>query len=217
MRIIAISTRMVAQSSDGPCPVSFDHGSPLELEAELGEKRDSGIKGFHHDADVVHPLKRHAAHSSLLKKKKKTEFPRGRALKIDGVSPPVTLPLIDHLALRVRDVRRSRTFYERALEPFGVKVVESSQGPGFAIEGGGDFWIGEGEPPAAPVHVAFAAADRATVDKFHRAAVEAGGRDNGAPGLRPHYHAGYYAAFVIDPDGNNVEAVFHGDRQLPAT
>ena len=97
-----------------------------------------------------------------------------------------------------------------------MKVVESSQGPGFAIEGGGDFWIGEGEPPAAPVHVAFAAADRATVDKFHRAAVEAGGRDNGAPGLRPHYHAGYYAAFVIDPDGNNVEAVFHGDRQLPA-
>jgi hypothetical protein len=71
----------------------------------------------------------------------------------------------------------------------------------FAIEGGGDFWIGEGEPPAAPVHVAFAAADRATVDKFHRAAVEAGGRDNGAPGLRPHYHAEYYAAFVIDPDG----------------
>jgi catechol 2,3-dioxygenase-like lactoylglutathione lyase family enzyme len=133
------------------------------------------------------------------------------------VSPPVTLPLIDHLALRVRDERRSRTFYEQALEPFGVKVVESSRGPGFAIEGGGDFWIEEGEPPAAPVHVAFAAADRATVDKFHRAAVEAGGRDNGAPGLRPHYHAGYYAAFVIDPDGNNVEAVFHGDRQLPAT
>jgi catechol 2,3-dioxygenase-like lactoylglutathione lyase family enzyme len=143
-------------------------------------------------------------------------FPRTRS-KIEGVSPPVTLPLIDHLALRVRDERRSRTFYEQALEPFGVKVMESSRGPGFAIEGGGDFWIEEGEPPAAPVHVAFAAADRATVDKFHRAAVEAGGRDNGAPGLRPQYHAGYYAAFVIDPDGNNVEAVFHGDRQLPAT
>ena len=104
------------------------------------------------------------------------------------MSLPVTLPLIDHLALRVRDVRRSRTFYERALEPFGVKVVESSQGPGFAIEGGGDLDRGRGTP-AAPVHVAFAAADRATVDKFHRAAVEAGGRDNGAPGLRPHYHA----------------------------
>ena len=66
------------------------------------------------------------------------------------MSLPVTLPLIDHLALRVRDVRRSRTFYERALEPFGVKVVESSQGPGFAIEGGGDFWIGEGEPRPRP-------------------------------------------------------------------
>jgi catechol 2,3-dioxygenase-like lactoylglutathione lyase family enzyme len=135
--------------------------------------------------------------------------PRRSRSKIEGVSLPVTLPLIDHLALRVRDERRSRTFYEQALEPFGVKVVESSRGPGFAIEGGGDLWIEEGEPPAAPVHVAFAAADRA--------AVEVGGRDNGAPGLRPHYHAGYYAAFVIDPDGNNVEAVFHGDRQLPAT
>jgi catechol 2,3-dioxygenase-like lactoylglutathione lyase family enzyme len=162
-------------------------------------------------------------HYSLLPKASRTgssafrNVPRKSRSKIEGVSPPVTLPLIDHLALRVRDVRRSRTFYERALEPFGVEVVESSQGPGFAIEGGGDFWIGEGEPPAAPIHVAFAAADRATVDKFHRAAVEAGGRDNGAPGLRPHYHAGYYAAFVIDPDGNNVEAVFHGYRQLPAT
>src|SRR5262245_25564336 len=134
---------------------------------------------------------------------------------MQGESLPVTRPLIDHLALRVRDLGRSRTFYERALAPFGVKVVESPQGPGFAIEGGGDFWIGEGEPPAAPVHVAFAAPDRDTVDKFHRAAVEAGGRDNGAPGLRPQYLPGYYAAFVIDPDGNNVEAVFHGDVQLP--
>ena len=125
------------------------------------------------------------------------------------MSLPVTLPLIDHLALRVRDVRRSRTFYERALEPFGVKVVESSRGPGFAIEGGGDFWIEEGEPPAAPVHVAFAAADRATVDKFHRAAVEAGGRDNGAPGLRPDYGDAYYAAFLVDPDGHRVEAVIN--------
>jgi catechol 2,3-dioxygenase-like lactoylglutathione lyase family enzyme len=159
----------------------------------------------HFSLDTVHPTRRHAW----------LPLPGGsrRARsKLEGVS----LPLIDHLALRVRDLRRSRTFYEQALEPFGVEVVESAQGPGFAIEGGGDFWIGEGEPPAAPVHVAFAAADRATVDKFHRAAVEAGGRDNGAPGLRPQYHAGYYAAFVIDPDGNNVEAVFHEDHQPPA-
>ena len=70
--------------------------------------------------------------------------------RIEGVSLPVTLPLIDHLALRVRDLRRSRTFYEQALEPFGVKVVESSQGPGFTIEGGGGFWIGEGNPRPLP-------------------------------------------------------------------
>ena len=76
--------------------------------------------------------------------------------------------------------------------PFLCPTHAPKQGPGFAIEGGGDFWIGEGEPPAAPVHVAFAAADRATVDRFRR--------------------AGYYEAFVIDPDANNVEAVFHEDR-----
>ena len=105
------------------------------------------------------------------------------------MSLPVTLPLIDHLALRVRDLRRSRTFYEQALEPFGVKVVESSQG--WVRHRGRWRFLDRGRgTPAAPVHVAFAAADRATVDKFHRAAVEAGGRDNGAPGLRPHYHAG---------------------------
>jgi catechol 2,3-dioxygenase-like lactoylglutathione lyase family enzyme len=116
---------------------------------------------------------------------------------------------IDHLTLRVHDVQRSRGFYERALAPFGIRIVESSQGPiGFGPEGSEDFWITPGEP-AAPVHVAFAAHDRATVEAFHAAAVEAGGTDNGAPGLRTQYHAGYYAAYVLDPDGNNVEAVFH--------
>lgn len=116
---------------------------------------------------------------------------------------------IDHLTLRVRDLELSRKFYEQALAPFGIHIVESSQGPiGFGPEGREDFWIKEGET-AAPVHLAFAASDRATVDEFHRAALDAGGRDNGAPGLRPHYHSGYYAAYVIDPDGNNLEAVFH--------
>ena len=120
--------------------------------------------------------------------------------------------MIDHVTLRVRDVKRSRTFYERALEPFRVRLVESSQGPiVFATEGGGDFWIKEGKPAAADIDLAFAAPDRATLDAFHRAAVEAGGRDNGAPGLRTHYHARYYAAVVFDPDGNNIEAVFHGN------
>jgi catechol 2,3-dioxygenase-like lactoylglutathione lyase family enzyme len=113
--------------------------------------------------------------------------------------------------LPVRDLALSRAFYERALRPLGVRVAESSQGPGFAV-GDQDFWIGEQEVAASSVHIAFAAPDRETVDAFHAAALEAGGVDNGGPGLRPHYHAGYYAAFVLDPDGNNVEAVFHGDH-----
>ena len=120
--------------------------------------------------------------------------------------------LFDHLSLPVRDLARSRAFYERALQPFGVRVVESSLGPGFAIDDRGDFWIREQEMAAGSVHIAFAAPDRETVDAFHAAAVEAGGVDNGRPGLRPHYHSGYYAAFVLDPDGNNVEAVFQGDH-----
>ena len=120
--------------------------------------------------------------------------------------------LFDHVALPVRDIARSRAFYERALQPFGVRVVQSSQGPGFAIDDRGDFWIMEQEMAAGSVHIAFAAPDRETVDAFHAAAVEAGGVDNGRPGLRPQYHSGYYAAFVLDPDGNNVEAVFHADH-----
>ena len=119
--------------------------------------------------------------------------------------------LFDHVTLPVRDIARSRAFYERALQPLGVRVVQSSQGPGFAIDDQ-DFWIMEQEMATGSVHIAFAAPDRNTVDAFHAAAVEAGGVDNGRPGLRPHYHSGYYAAFVLDPDGNNVEAVFHGDH-----
>jgi catechol 2,3-dioxygenase-like lactoylglutathione lyase family enzyme len=119
--------------------------------------------------------------------------------------------LFDHLKLPVRDLARSRAFYERALQPFGVRVVQTSQGPGFAL-GDQDFWITEHEVAAGSVHIAFAAPDRETVDAFHAAALEAGGVNNGRPGLRPQYHFEYYAAFVLDPDGNNVEAVFHGDH-----
>jgi catechol 2,3-dioxygenase-like lactoylglutathione lyase family enzyme len=126
--------------------------------------------------------------------------------------PETGPPLFDHVTLRVRDVSRSRAFYEEALKPFDVRVVQSSQGPlGFVTDRRGEFWIKGETPAAAPVHIAFAARDRATVDAFHRAAVQAGGTDNGSPGLRPHYGAGYYAAYVLDPDGNNVEAVFDGE------
>jgi catechol 2,3-dioxygenase-like lactoylglutathione lyase family enzyme len=118
--------------------------------------------------------------------------------------------LFDHVTLPVRDVARSRSFYEQALRPLGVSVVDNAQGPGFAL-GDQDFWIAEREVAAVSVHVAFAAPDRETVDAFHMEALAAGGVDNGPPGLRPQYHAGYYAAYVLDPDGNNIEAVFHAE------
>ena len=117
---------------------------------------------------------------------------------------------IDHVTLTVRDLEASTRFYRAALAPWGSREVELDDGSvAFGPEGSEDLVVALGEPPSAPVHLAFAAPDRATVDAFHAAALQAGGHDNGAPGLRPRYHAGYYAAYVLDPDGNNVEAVFH--------
>jgi catechol 2,3-dioxygenase-like lactoylglutathione lyase family enzyme len=117
--------------------------------------------------------------------------------------------MLDHVGLRVSDYARSKRFYERALAPLGYRVMLEFGGDaaGFGAERP-DFWISPGAP-AAPLHVAFTCPDRATVDAFYRAALEAGGRDNGAPGLRPEYHPTYYGAFVLDPDGHNVEAVCH--------
>ena len=115
---------------------------------------------------------------------------------------------IDHLTLPVRDLEASRNFYRQALAPFGVEEVELFGGIGWGPPDRVDFFIKEGEP-SAPLHLAFAAADRATVDAFHAAALGAGGTDNGAPGLRPRYHENYYAGYVIDLDGHNVEAVCH--------
>jgi len=109
----------------------------------------------------------------------------------------------------VRDFERSRSFYERALEPLGYRVM-LTPAPGVAGLGRDmpDFWIAQGEP-AAVAHVAFRADSRQLVDAFHAAALAAGGADNGGPGPRPRYHPAYYGAFVHDPDGNNVEAVCH--------
>ncbi len=127
--------------------------------------------------------------------------------------------VVDHVSLRVRDLEVSRRFYEAALAPLGFGVLYSDEGGySFGLEAremsADDFWILEGGTPSARVHVAFAAKDQASVDAFHEAALEAGGRDNGAPGLRPEYHAGYYGAFVLDPDGNNIEAVHHGPPEV---
>ncbi len=119
--------------------------------------------------------------------------------------------VLDHVGLGVRDVEASRRFYEAALAPLGFAVVmevPGFPGAGFGLPGKPSFWIRPGGP-SGPAHLAFHAADRDRVDAFHAAALATGGTDNGAPGIRPHYHPAYYAAFVLDPDGNNVEAVCH--------
>jgi catechol 2,3-dioxygenase-like lactoylglutathione lyase family enzyme len=121
--------------------------------------------------------------------------------------------VFDHVVLNVRDFAASREFYTRALEPLGVKeriAFEESNTCGFGVsDKPEDFWIWQREPFVTGIHVAFAAAERATVDAFHAAALAAGGTDNGAPAIRERYHPNYYGAFVLDPDGNNVEAVCH--------
>jgi len=125
--------------------------------------------------------------------------------------------MIDHIGVTVRDYAKSKEFYTRALAPIGYALLaeiprEYTQGLGVAGFGEPpkpDFWLAEGTPNQPPVHVAFRVTSRALVDAFYRAALAAGGRDNGAPGPRPHYHEHYYGAFVLDPDGHNVEAVCH--------
>ncbi len=125
--------------------------------------------------------------------------------------------MIDHIGVGVSNMERAKAFYLNALRPLGIGVImevsaEETGGEahaGFGADGKAFFWIGTGGKPKGGTHVAFLARTRAEVDAFHRAAMAAGGRDNGAPGVRPHYHANYYGAFVFDPDGNNIEAVCH--------
>ena len=118
--------------------------------------------------------------------------------------------MIDHIGIEVGDYERAKAFYSAALRPLGYELVMEPDPTvgGFGAHGQPDFWIVGGTPSGA-THIALQSPDRATVDAFHAAALEAGGQDNGAPGLRPHYHESYYGAYVLDPDGNNVEAVCH--------
>ena len=125
--------------------------------------------------------------------------------------------MIDHVGFPVSDYERSKAFYLKALAPLGygliMEVTAEQTGraaaAGFGADGKPDFWFGGGGAMNKPVHIAIAAKDRATVDAFYKAAIAAGGRDNGPPGIRPHYHPNYYGAFVLDPDGHNIEAVCH--------
>lgn len=125
--------------------------------------------------------------------------------------------MIDHTGITVSDYARSKAFYDRALAPinyamlaeFDPSVTGDTYVAGYGEAPKPDFWIIGGAPNKPPVHVAFRVASRAIVDAFYRAALEAGGKDNGPPGLRPHYHPNYYGAFVLDPDGHNIETVCH--------
>ncbi len=118
--------------------------------------------------------------------------------------------IIDHIGLGVSDYARSLDFYRRALAPLGVELIVEIEGwAGLGRDGKAEFWFGPEAAPQRPMHIAFSARDRATVDSFYRAALEAGGLDNGPPGVRAIYHPDYYGAFVLDPDGHNIEAVCH--------
>lgn len=125
--------------------------------------------------------------------------------------------MIDHMGIAASDFDASRRFYEKALAPLGIGLVmevtpEQSggyHGLGLGKQGKPFFWVGNGGPKGAGIHIAFTADARAQVDAFYDAALAAGGRDNGAPGIRAYYHPNYYGAFVLDPDGINVEAVCH--------
>ena len=124
--------------------------------------------------------------------------------------------MIDHIGFPVSDYARSKAFYEQALAPLGYTVImefaqteSGSPAVGFGRDGKPDFWIGGEGGLQGIMHIAIAADNRAAVDAFYHAAIAAGGKDNGAPGVRPHYHPSYYGAFVLDPDGHNIEAVCH--------
>jgi catechol 2,3-dioxygenase-like lactoylglutathione lyase family enzyme len=125
--------------------------------------------------------------------------------------------MIDHIGIRVSNLQKSKTFYLAAFAPidyqllmeFSAAVTGTVDVAGFGEAPKPDFWISETADAISPVHAAFAVSSRDKVDAFYKAALAAGGRDNGAPGLRPHYHPNYYGAFILDPDGHNIEAVCH--------
>ena len=126
--------------------------------------------------------------------------------------------MIDHVGFPVSDYQRSKAFYSEALAPLGYGLIMEISGEhtesrhpaaGFGADGKPDFWIGGEGGLNKPVHIAIATKERAAVDAFYEAAMAAGAKDNGAPGIRAHYHPNYYGAFVLDPDGYNIEAVCH--------
>lgn len=134
----------------------------------------------------------------------------------------MTRTAVDHIQMSVENYPRAKAFYAKALKPLGWSLMMEfpetgapSHG-GFGVDGKPYLWIGAGPRQTPPMHTAFGAASRAEVDAFYRAAIAAGATDNGPPGVRKLYHPNYYAAFVFDPEGHNIEAVFHGAPANPA-
>ncbi len=122
------------------------------------------------------------------------------------------LPIpIDHVTIGVSDIERSKAFYDETLKSIGIErlYAEGDSFAGYGANNKAFFWIGSKTTGVIGVHIAFTVDTRSAVDRFHASGLSAGGRDNGFPGLRPHYHASYYGAFVLDPDGHNIEAVCH--------
>jgi catechol 2,3-dioxygenase-like lactoylglutathione lyase family enzyme len=119
--------------------------------------------------------------------------------------------MLDHVTIGVSDFKRSRHFYDQALHPLDIVrlYAEGENAAGFGIHPKAFFWISGRDAVQTGAHIAFAAKDRDTVERFYEAAIRAGGRDNGGPGIRKHYHPNYFGAFVLDPDGHNIEAVCH--------
>lgn len=118
--------------------------------------------------------------------------------------------MLDHVTLKVKDLRKARAFYAAALAPLGYEVLMEFEGVlGMGADQKPDFWISQEPENARPIHLAFVAPSRKAVDAFHAAALAAGAKDNGKPGVRAEYHPTYYAAFVLDQDGHNIESVVH--------
>ena len=199
-------------NDEGASPLVFF--GVADLEAAMARVRDLGGHAETLESRADEPLKWSFGRFALCRDEQGSPFGLHQPPEAEGEGTRATTvrrPTIDHVTLRAGDLPASQRFYEAALAPLGFGLEFEHEGLlAFGSGEGGRLIIYASERPVAGFHVAFSAPSRQAVDRFHAVALEAVGRDNGAPGLRPEYHAGYYGAYVFDPDGNNVEAVHHG-------
>ena len=184
-----------------------------DLEAAMARARDLGGHAEALESRADEPREGSFGRFALCRDDQSSPFGLHQLPEAEGEGtqgPAAHRPTIDHVTLRARDLGSSRRFYETALAPLGFGLEFEHEGLlAFGSGEGGRLILYASEWPVAGFHVAFSAPSREAVDAFHAVALGVGGRDNGAPGLRPEYHGGYYGAYVLDPDGNNVEAVHH--------